>query len=191
VPTSYTHGWTVGFWLFVEDQAEIGTNLLNVVLVDNMVISIGLDTKIANICHIYVAQNPSVATQTSVTNLIALGTSLGTNTITTTAKFAGDMNSKWFYARCAYSWDYGKMYSSISYTDTPSPVVTEKAITFETRYKDTALGNHFRKFYWRSSDKMQLKVTGGSTFAGSKSAFIKNLYVFKDMLPSTLDIQYL
>jgi len=191
LPRVLTNGWTVGFWLFVEDQSVIGTNLLNVVLVDNMVISVGLDTNISSICNIYVAQNPSIATQTSITNLKALVTSLGVNTVSTTATFGADNSNKWVYTRCAYSYDYGSMYSSVSHTASPVPVVVSKDITFETRWKDVALDRHFRKYYWNTADLMQIKLTGMSTFSTGKSTFMKNLYVFKDMLPSTLNIQYL
>ena len=190
IPKSISNGWTVGLWMFVEDQTAI-TGLINVILAEHMVISIGLDTNIANICNIYVAQNPSIATQTSASNLKTLITSLGANTISATAKFAEDKSKKWFHVSCAFSFDFGSMYARVSHDSSPVPVITTTPITFETRWKDTALDNHFRKYFWNTSDLFQLKLKGMSGFSGTKSVFMKYVNVYKDMLPSNIGIHYL
>ena len=156
-----------------------------------MVISIGLDTNITSICNIYLVHNPIIATQTSLTALKSLILSLGVNTISTTATFLTSKSSKWVYTRCAYSFDFGSMYTFVSHGKIEAPVVDTKDITFETGWKDSPLDVHFKKFKWNNAtDALKLSILGTSTFTPGKSTFLKNIYLFKDMLPVDLKIQY-
>lgn len=191
IPPSNSNGYSIGFWMFIENGSNSGDNLLNIIVSDTMMISMAYDTQISNICNINILQNPSITTKLLLTELNTEMTSLGGNNLSVKAKFDVDKSKIWFYTRCAFSYDFGTFYSKLQIKSDSFGEATDPSMKFPSYWNGIELDNHFRKFYFNSGDTRTLKFNNIQNFSNSKSVFIRNLYFFKDYIPKSMNIQYL
>ena len=117
----------------------------------------------------------------NINTLSAFKTYLSSNNMQYNKVNQTGVNSRWFYTRCASSYDNGLTYL-MTRTDGNTPTIQNSSLNREQLYTSVSNDSFFRMNY-RSGDTITLNILYGSG-ASSSPLFIKNFYIFREYIPS-------
>jgi hypothetical protein len=183
--------FTMGFWMFLEDNSKMGDNLVNVILSRFMMISVGIDeNNLTSWCNPYLQYYPSIESITSKTAMDMISENTKYSTIK--AKSVNYRDGTWVYTRCAVNLDDLSAYNLIDNSKMFTPVVTDKAALGMPNYYDTTpIALPFKYFY---GDYQYLRIKNAGSLLTSSSyktaLFIRGLTVFSEFIPKISQLQY-
>lgn len=205
----YSNSYTMGLWMFIEDESKFNANdMIKIHFNKIMMMAIGKDTTasagsqyISSVCNIYTAYYPTLAQRTNfidVLNDLANPNYTGSKT-----SFSKNVSSKWFYLRCGVSFDMTYLYNllSVDYflnAGIANYVVSENMSFSNPSYFDYDALNpssypklDFLFNYLFLNNKMKVSIEVSDHISTSvNSIFIRNLYIYSDLIKKSMGIQY-
>lgn len=174
--------------MFIDNQANLGDNLINIVLEGSLMISIGYDNYISTICNMYTAYNPNITKITSMTTLKTYLTN--PNYVNKQVTFSpNNQSKKWFNVRCGYNLDNKYFYTMMTVKDNTAPVVQQMNSVHNPRYYDGIdLDFHFR-YFWKPN--MNININNSSSAGITTAIYMRNLQLFSELIPKSSGINYL
>ena len=125
------------------------------------------------------------------TNSASLMTIINQNNIPYNNIVISNVDAKWFYTRCAMSFDQAVFYLLGSADGIIINVPgNETALPIETLYTTPTISNDvFFKTNYRNGDTISFTISNASsTFT---QFFLKNIYIFREYIPYNMNFQYL
>ena len=172
---------TMGFWVYVSSISTMNSSSNNVIHISvsgYFVITLNApsSSSIDVYCSVGFKVYNSIDTFTSLSSFQSY---LSSNNIQYTKATASNVGQRWFYTRCAMSFDHGLTYT-MTKTDGNAPTVQSTSLNLETLYPATLNDVYFRTNY-RSGDTLTLSIKFGSNVG--TPVFLKNLYIFREFIP--------
>jgi hypothetical protein len=183
-----TNRLTLGVWVNVASISKMSSstnNIINISVSQYLVMT--LHSSSSSNIDVYCTVNFKIYnTLDTATTLSSLNNLISTNNIQTSKSTASNVSNRWFYARCAMSFDHALTYS-MNKIDDNAPTVVSNSLNKENLYSGLTNDIYFRTYY-RVGDTLTLKVNNAN-LVGS-SVFLKNLYLFREFIPSSNYFHY-
>lgn len=200
-PTIYSNSYSIGFWIYISNEKEIGDHLININLSKIMTVSIGYDTHISTVCNLFTNsyQNISrknsknspkindVKTMSEMKNLVN-----NSNYVNKQTTFNSDMSSKWLHVRCAYSSDAQYFYNMIQYNNNSENILLldDTKLTNNKYYDKREIDLPSRYFFDR--DTSSLTIENANTLTTENiQIYLRNLNIFTEFVSKSSKPQYL
>lgn len=184
-PPRYTNAYTIGFWMFVENETSFGDNLINITMEGRLMISVGMNTHISSICNMHMGRYHEL---TTITSMAAMTPYLsGSNFVNKQTEFTADPSGKWFHVRCGYSLDKQYLYNMMTVKDNATPVVQEDNSVHDARYYDAMSLDFQFLYFWGSTTS--LSITNAKSI--TKAVYLKHMQIFSEIIPKVSGVNYL
>jgi len=189
-----TNRVTLGFWTFVSELTKMNSSnqMVNFILGNHFVVSVEASSTsdVKLMCTMYekLYRMYGVGSQTNSASLISI---INQYNIPYNSIVITNVDAKWFYTRCAMSFDQAVFYligsANGQIVNVPG---NETALPIETLYTTpTVINDVFFKTTYRNGDTITFTILNASST--TTQFFIKNLSIFREYLPYNMNFQYL
>lgn len=202
-PIIYSNAYSIGFWIYISNEGQLGDHLININLNKIMTVSIGLDNHFSTICNLYtnsyqnllrkdknnpVPQINDIKTMTEMKDLIN-----NPNYVNKQSTFTNDMSDKWLYTRCGYSSDAKDFYNMIMYnSDGGSVVVGNGFDELKNIYYYNNSEVDFPSRYFFDRDASYLTIENANTLTTvNTQIYLRNINIFTELVHRESRPQYL
>jgi hypothetical protein len=178
VPVPYTYRVSVNFWMFIHDTTKmtdpyLQPSMLSIVIKDFLSIAFFQSSTTTSIdMHCIPMENLYSLNGNKLKSLFSVPNGQYTSDTITTA------SSKWLFIKCAYSYNHNQMYINS---------VTPKTLNVPNYYGTNNSLTYLKKFY-RKGDVTTMTLKGFNYL--QTEIYIRNLNLFSEYLPQSMDLKY-
>lgn len=178
VPVPFTYRVTVNFWMFIHDTTKminpfLEPSMLSIVIKDFVSIAFFHSSTTTSLdMHCIPMENLYSINGHVKKSLFSVANGQYTSDTITTA------SSKWLFIKCAYSFIHNQMYINS---------VTPKTLNKHDYYGTSNMLTFLKKYY-RTGDTTTMTIKGFNFL--QTEIYIRNLNLFSEYLPQTMDLKY-